>query len=129
VETAGSRLRKFMQPSFANTQARVERAEAVRQFTLPKDSSITPTQAGIAFNNLQPSGASTTRFVFKDVASRPPSPWPDEKLAPELFPISRFVARRKTQSVRHSPSVLRRSRPRFFATLASRRAPATSSNS
>ncbi|MEO8623520.1 MAG: hypothetical protein ABI625_20755 [bacterium] len=89
VATAGIRLHKFMQPSFANTQARLERAEAVRQFTLPKDSSITPTQAGVAFNNLQPSGASTTRFVFRQVASRPPSPWPDEKLAPELFPTAR----------------------------------------
>ena len=89
VAVGGNRVGAFSQPKFANTVAKMQRAEAMRPFTLPKDSSITPAHAGDALNSLHPSGTSNTRFLLKAVQSRPASPWPDDTLPPELFPTAR----------------------------------------
>jgi hypothetical protein len=89
VGVAGSRIAVFAQPRFMNTVSKLERAEAVRPFTLPKDSSITAARAGAAFNALQPPTTSTSHFVMKSTPATQQSAWPEPKLAPELFTTAR----------------------------------------
>ena len=92
VATGGRRLRFFIEPQFANTMEKMRRADAVRAFTLPKDPSITPSQAGAALNTLQPAGTVTSRFVRKTSSPAAASPWPYAGLAPELFPTAHSPA-------------------------------------
>ena len=74
VATGGRRLRVLIEPQYANTVARVRRADAVRAFTLPADPSITASQAGAALNTLQPPGTVTSRFVRKTSSPSAVSP-------------------------------------------------------
>ena len=71
-----------------NTQAKVERAELMRPFALPFDPSITPIQAGRAFNALQPE-QSDVNFPSPRLASRPEATWNSAALTSDMFPTAR----------------------------------------
>src|SRR6188472_1839327 len=50
-------------------------AEPVRPFRLPTDPSITPLQAGLALNTLQPTRIKVAGFDMIEPATRPAAPW------------------------------------------------------
>ena len=71
-----------------NTQSKVERAELMRPFALPFDPSITPGQAGRAFNALSPNLADVN-FPSPPLASRPEATWSGALFTSDMFPTSR----------------------------------------
>jgi hypothetical protein len=86
VATAGPILLAIVLPKFANTQSKAALADVARPFELPRDSSISPVEAGRAFYILQggPSGLSSPGFHEEPVDRLPPVPW-NESLPPGLF--------------------------------------------
>ena len=71
-----------------NTQSKIARAELARPFALPFYPSITPGQAGRAFNALQPNYADVT-FPSPPIATRPEATWRQALLTYEMFPTAR----------------------------------------
>ncbi len=69
----------------ASTRARVAQAERVRSLKLPADPSITPMQAGRAFNALQPVRDSK-QFPTVTSPSRAEPVWQSATLTPDMFP-------------------------------------------
>ena len=69
----------------ASTRARVAQAERVRSLKLPADPSITPMQAGRAFNALQPVRESK-QFPTITTPSRAEPIWQSATLTPDMFP-------------------------------------------
>lgn len=68
----------------ASTRARVAQAERVRSLKLPADPSITPMQAGRAFNALQPVRESK-QFPTLATPSRAEPIWQSATLTPDMF--------------------------------------------
>ena len=71
-----------------NTRSKVERAELLRPFALPSDPAITPIQAGLAFNGLQPKHEDVN-FPSRQITSRPEATWNSAPLTSEMFPTAR----------------------------------------
>ncbi len=71
-----------------NVRPKIERAETSRPFALAYDPSITPIQAGRAFNALQSNYADVT-FPSPHIASRPEATWSSALLTNEMFPTAR----------------------------------------
>lgn len=67
-----------------NTRARISRSEVMRPLALPKDASITPMQAGLAFNALQPK-TEVKGFPMIEPAARPEATWGHEIITPDMF--------------------------------------------
>ena len=67
---------------------RAEIAEASRPLALAKDPSITPIQAGHAFNSLLPPRDQQPGFTVQDPVSRPARSWEELKLEPGMFPTA-----------------------------------------
>ena len=67
-----------------NTRARISQSEAMRPLALPKDASITPLQAGLAFNALQPK-LEVPGFPMIEPAVRPEASWKDAIVTPDMF--------------------------------------------
>lgn len=91
VGAIGPSLWLIMQPKFTNTQKKAVLAEITRPYVLPKDSTITPLEAGRAFYALA-EGGSRRSLPFEHPA--PPwtnPPW-DEPMPEGLFPTARPVA-------------------------------------
>ncbi|MES2179947.1 MAG: hypothetical protein V4550_18950 [Gemmatimonadota bacterium] len=89
VGVLGERFGAYMQPRYTNTDERLNRADAMRRFALPKDPSIAPLQAGLAFNALQPADTRKSAFSLVELPSRADAFWRDEELEPGLFPKAR----------------------------------------
>ena len=70
-----------------NMRARVAQSEAMRPLALPKDASITPMQAGLAFNALQPK-LEVRGFPMIEPAVRPEASWEHAIITPEMFPTA-----------------------------------------
>lgn len=66
------------------TRARIAQSDAVRPLALPKDPSITPLQAGLAFNALQPK-IEVKGFPMIEPAVRPEATWDRTTLTPDMF--------------------------------------------
>lgn len=74
---------------FSNNQkARIAQAEAARPLALLADPTITPMQAGLAFNALQPKvdARRFPKFEMIEPAVRPEATWEKAVLTPEMFP-------------------------------------------
>ena len=71
-----------------NTNEKVSRAEPMRPLLLPRDASITPMQAGVAFNTLIPEHANPN-FPVLPVPVRAATPWQAAALASDMFPAAR----------------------------------------
>jgi hypothetical protein len=69
----------------ANIPVRSAFNEAMRPLTVPKDPSITPMQAGRAFNALHPPADRPSPFVAIEPARRPARPWTAMEISPEMF--------------------------------------------
>ena len=67
-----------------NTRARIAQSDAVRPFALSKDPSITPMQAGLALNALQPKDE-VKGFPMIEPAVRPEATWERAIVTPEMF--------------------------------------------
>ena len=67
-----------------HARSRIAQAELSRSFALPADLSITPMQAGLAFEALQPTRESKG-FPATEIASRPEATWKTATLTPEMF--------------------------------------------
>ena len=65
-------------------------SEGVRSYALPKDASITPMQAGIAFNALSraPTGAPSA-YTWREPTHRADHPWDTLTITPDMFLASR----------------------------------------
>jgi hypothetical protein len=87
VTWQGDRLARVMYPM--NIAGRAAVAEPVRSFRLPTDPSITPMQAGIALEALQPARIAVPGFETIPPAVRPVATWRTVALAPDLFPTAR----------------------------------------
>ena len=83
----GDRLARRVYPT--NIAVRAAIAEPVRSFRLPTDPSITPTQAGIALNALQPIRTQVRGFETITPAVQPVATWRTVSMAPGLFPTAR----------------------------------------
>lgn len=66
--------RRMEQMPGGNTRARVARSAPMRAFASPKDPAITPLQAGLALEALQPP-RTAAGFRYNRVPSRPEAPW------------------------------------------------------
>jgi len=65
---------------------RLERAEYLRPLMLPKDASITPMQAGLAFHAIQPLSEQDGQFpTVPGVVTAPARPWLTHKLTDDMF--------------------------------------------
>ncbi len=71
----------------SNTRARVAQADASRPLALPRDPTITPMQAGLAFSALQPK-VEVQGFPMIEPAVRPMASWETATLTPEMFPTA-----------------------------------------
>jgi len=87
VTWQGDRLARVMYP--ANIAARAAIAEPIRSFALRTDPSITPMQAGIALNALQPIRTRVRGFETIAPAAQPVATWQTVAMAPDLFPTAR----------------------------------------
>jgi hypothetical protein len=83
----GDRLARAIYP--ASIADRAAMVEPVRSLRLPADPAITPMQAGIALNILQPVSAEVRSFETISPAARPDATWRTAVLAPDLFPTAR----------------------------------------
>ena len=83
VAVQGYRMWGFTSFS-TQTQARIAQADAVRPLALPKDPSITPMQAGLAFNALQPK-EDVKGFPMIEPAVRPEATWEHATMTPDMF--------------------------------------------
>jgi len=92
VATLGPAMLAVMLPKFASTQGKAAIADVARPLLLPRDSSITPLEAGRAFYVLQggPSGVSA-EFREQPAGRLPPVPW-NQPLPPGLFAHYRHPA-------------------------------------
>lgn len=71
--------------NFGNSiRAKLALSDASRSLVLPKDPSITPMMAGLAFNALQPR-REPGAFPFIEPPSRPEQSWQTATLTPEMF--------------------------------------------
>jgi hypothetical protein len=90
VATVGPLL--WLAPSYGSTDARLRVANVTRANTLPRDSSISPVEAGNALRALiAASGSAPQQQLFAenpDPISVPAAPWSDS-LPPGLFPRAR----------------------------------------
>lgn len=68
----------------STTRARVAQAEAARPLALPADRSITPMQAGLAFNALQ-AKVEVRGFPMIEPAERPVAIWDTQIVTPDMF--------------------------------------------
>jgi hypothetical protein len=75
--------------SGGNTHVKTVIAERVRQYALPKDPSITPMQAGLAYNALQAPRDKPTPFVEIKPAYRPERTWEKRAIASGTFLTAR----------------------------------------
>ena len=66
------------------TRARIAQAEAARPLALPADRSITPMQAGLAFNAFQ-AKVEVRGFPMIEPAERPVAPWDTQIMTPDMF--------------------------------------------
>jgi hypothetical protein len=89
LATAGSAIFEQTLPRFANTSEKSRLAEIVRPFTLPRDSRISPLEAGRAFYALSPPRAQSGPFRMQPYPPRPPRPWTGHPPAPGLFTTAR----------------------------------------
>lgn len=87
VTWQGDRLARVMYPT--NIAGRATIAEPVRSFRLPTDPSITPMQAGIALNALQPIRIDVRGFETISPVAQPVAAWRTVAMAPDLFPTAR----------------------------------------
>ena len=83
VTWQGDRLARVMYPT--NIAGRAAIAEPVRSFRLPTNPSITPMQAGIALNALQPIRTKVRGFETITPAAPPVATWRTLAIAPGLF--------------------------------------------
>ena len=67
-----------------NVRTKLAFSQQYRSLALPKDPSITPTQAGQAFNALQP-WPETSAFPLLAPAARPEHSWESATLTPDMF--------------------------------------------
>ncbi|CAN5917389.1 hypothetical protein BH11GEM1_BH11GEM1_20800 [soil metagenome] len=79
-----------------NTRARISQSEAMRPLALPKDASITPLQAGLAFNALQPK-VEAKGFPMIEPAVRLEASWEHAIITPDMFPTAQ-------PNMSHAPS-------------------------
>ena len=79
----------FRPTQVATTAERNLTADLARPYGIAPDPRITPEQAGIAFNALQPVGRKGGDFKFRQVANRPEAPWRTWQLEPALFSYAR----------------------------------------
>ena len=78
------------QASMAGVRTRIHAGDAVRPFGIASDPSITPMQAGLAFNALQPDRQSAEFRIIE--VPHPAAPWRNVKLRPDMFPTARPVS-------------------------------------
>lgn len=83
----GGRLLRAV--NYGNTSARLAAAEMVRPFRVPGDPSITPMQAGVAFNTLQPNQKVAPGFPTMERVTRPAVMWRTTPVAPDMFMTAR----------------------------------------
>lgn len=67
-----------------NTRERIAQSDAARPLALPKDPSITPMQAGLAFNALQQK-TEVKGFPMIEPAARPEATWEHAIITPDMF--------------------------------------------
>ncbi|MEP6619175.1 MAG: hypothetical protein ABJE47_07670 [bacterium] len=72
-----------------NIAVRRAMTDAMRSFRLAPDASITPMQAGLAFNALQSTHVTSPGFENIELASHPLASWQTETVAPEMFATAR----------------------------------------
>ena len=87
VSLNGDRLARTLYRSGIVGRAAV--VEPVRSLRLPTDPSITPLQAGIALNALQPIRTRVRGFETITPAVQPVATWRTVAMAPDLFPTAR----------------------------------------
>lgn len=88
VTLAGDRVAKALVPHYANTLQRVRKAEVMRRFVLPSDSSITPMRAGEAIMSLGAREGMKIEPVGRRPARGPYSlPSPDPTLFLDARPV------------------------------------------
>jgi hypothetical protein len=88
VLVAGGQIRDSMMPQYANTLQKVRKAEVMRRFRVPTDSSITPIRAGEAMISLGYREGHKIEPVTRRPARGPYSlPVPDPTLFPDARPI------------------------------------------
>ena len=71
-----------------NTSARVAQAEYARPLMLPRDPSITPMQAGLALNALQPTREVSSHFEVVEVPYHPEATWRKVPVTADMFPTA-----------------------------------------
>jgi hypothetical protein len=89
VLVQGDSLARMLYRSHDNTFTRVAAADRVRPFRLPADPSITPMQAGLALNRLQPSRATSPGFELLAPDGQIVLPWRSMSISPDMFVSAR----------------------------------------
>ncbi|MEO8562581.1 MAG: hypothetical protein ABI601_10930, partial [bacterium] len=97
----GDDLSRVVFRNVTSTATRATAAEAARPFRVPTDPSITPIQAGIALNALQPTGPNVSGFETIKSATHPVASWRGIELPAEMFTTARpdFFSAPSTRSV------------------------------
>ena len=83
VAVAGDRVWAYSSWNF-NIRFRIAQSNAARPLALPKDPSITPMQAGLAFNALQQK-TEVKGFPMIEPATRPEATWDRAIITPDMF--------------------------------------------
>ena len=89
VSVRGDSLARTLYRAHDNTFARVAAAERVRQFRLAPDPSITPMQAGLALNRLQPTRVTSPGFELLAPEARTAFPWQSMPISSGMFVTAR----------------------------------------
>jgi hypothetical protein len=87
VSWQGDRLARVMYPT--NIAGKAAMIEPMRSLRLPTDPSITPMQAGIALNELQPIQTEVRGFESIPPVAQPVARWRRVAMAADLFPTAR----------------------------------------
>ena len=87
VSWQGDRLARVMYPT--NIAGKAAMVEPVRSLRLPTDPSITPMQAGIGLNELQPIQTAVRGFESISPVVQPVATWQRAAMAADLFPTAR----------------------------------------
>jgi len=89
VATLGNGFAYNLYRTNTNIAARVSAIDRVRTFRLPSDRSISPMQAGLALNRLQPNRVTSPGFELLAPDARIELPWQAMPIAPDMFVTAR----------------------------------------
>jgi hypothetical protein len=89
VAVRGDHLARMLYRTNTGIATRVSATDRVRPFRLPSDPSISPMQAGLALNRVQPNRVTSPGFELLTPDARIQLPWQAMPIAPDMFVTAR----------------------------------------